>query len=369
MSDEISQFHGWSIVEAFQRVPHVREHLLNGQLLAWGRLGSTDAAFAPIPISKWAGKVTFSKTAASKKPHAMCDGELIFNLTVFPVLLAPNVVEHLGYVSLRTIFSRFVIGDPEVQFLGADASTKVPAFLSLYREGQLEGIHYWPVSTVELCWLGEPDEIAQKYMGYRSTPETDLAQRALRNRYEAMLNLLRSRRLLAEGDPVRANDPQQIRSTIWELPSYCFDSRTGDLSEERVWGDEDIETFRFDDGRENYVVRWRAVLLGPNGGPVEPIKDSKAALTASKNRKMTTAEKFECCFEFLKMQMKESTAVKQKTKKLIWLDARDHCKANVSWPMFKDAWAKAKAEVPKAAPIWEKAGRPKKIRSKIIGPN
>jgi HB1, ASXL, restriction endonuclease HTH domain len=40
-----------------------------------------------------------------------------------------------------------------------------------------------------------------------------------------------------------------------------------------------------------------------------------------------------------------------------------------SWPMFKDAWAKAKAEVPKAAPIWGKAGRPKKIRSKIIGPN
>jgi hypothetical protein len=369
MSDKISNFQGWSIVEAARRVPHLREHLSNGQLLAWGRLGNAGAAFAPIPVSKWAGKVTLAKTTVSRKPHAICDDESIFNLSVFPVLLAPNLVEHLGYVSLKAIFGRFVIGDPEVQYLGGIASAKVPDFLSLYREGRVEGNHYWPVRFEELCWLGEPDEISQKYMGYRSTPETDLAQRALRNRYEAMLNLLRSRHLVAEGDPTRPNDPQQIRSTIWESPTYYFDSRTGDLLEERDWGDEEVEIFRFDDGRENYVVRWRAVLLGPGAGRVEQVHENKIELTTSKSRKMTPKEKFECCFEFLKTQMKLSPDFRPKTKRLFWLDAREHCKAKISWPMFKDVWAKAKGVVPEAAPIWEKAGRSRKIRSKIIGPN
>jgi hypothetical protein len=366
MSDENSNFQGWSILEATRRVPHLRDHLANGRFLAWGRLGNPHQPFAPIPPAGWSGKIKLSKSSTSKKPHAVRDGESIFNLRVFPVLLAPNVVEHLGHFSLKDAFSHFVIGDPEVQHLGNIASAKVPKFRDLYREGMCYCGYYWPLNTESLFSLGEPDLVAQKYFGYCSTVETDLAQRALRNRYEAMLRLLRSRQLMAEGDPTRPNDPQQIRSTIWESPTYYFDSRTGDVLEGQEWGDGEVEIFRSDDGRENYVVRWRAVLLGPAAGRVEQVHK---AVTTSKNRKITPTEKFDCCFEFLKMRMKESTAVKQKSKKLVWLDARDHCKANVSWPMFKDAWAKAKAEVPKAAPIWGKAGRPKKISSKIIGPN
>jgi len=364
VSDNIPDFQGWSILEVMRRVPHLREHLSNGQLIAWGRSGSVDAPFVPIPISKWVGKVTFSKLEASNKPQANCDGEPFFNVSVFPVLLAPNVVEHLGHVALKTIFSRFVIGDPEVQYLGGVASAKAPSFLSLYQEGHIAGYYYWPVRFEELCWLGEPDEIAQKYMGDRSTPETDLAQRALRNRYEAMLNLLRTRRFVAEGDPVRPNDPQQIRSTIWESPAYYFDRRTGDLLEERNWGDEEVETLRSDDGRENYVVRWRAVLIGGNGGSDVPVRENNAQPNASKTRKLNPAEKFECCFEFLKATMKESAEIKQKSKKLFWRDACDHCKTNISWPMFKDAWARAKGVVPEAAAIWEKSGRPRKSGQK-----
>jgi hypothetical protein len=364
MSDEISNFQGWSVVEAVGRVPHLREHLAKGQLLAWGRLGGADAAFAPVPVSKWAGKVTFSKTTTSKKPQAICDGELFFGLSVFPVLLAPNVIEHLGYVSLKSIFSRFVIGDPEVQYLGAIASAQIPDFLWLYQDGHVGGNHYWPVDVEELHGLGEPDEMAQKYMGYRSTRQTDLAQSALRNRYEAMLNLLRARRLVAEGDPIRSNDPQLIRSTIWESPSYYFDSRTGDLVEDRDWGDQEVEIYRFDDGRENFVVRWRAVLLGPGAGRVEQVNENQVELPTSKTGKMTPVDKFECCFQFLKAQMKESPNFRPKTKALFHLDAREHCKAKISWPMFKDAWAKAKGVVPEAAPVWEKAGRSKKSGQK-----
>jgi hypothetical protein len=62
--------------------------------------------------------------------------------------------------------------------------------------------------------------------------------------------------------------------------------------------------------------------------------------------------------------MKESAEIKPKAKELFWLDARDHCKTNISWPMFEDAWARAKGVVPEAAAIWDKPGRPRKSSQK-----
>lgn len=363
MSDETSDFQGWSVLEASRRVPNLQDHLANGRLLAWGNLGNP-SQFAPIPPSSWNGKMIKLSASTSRKPQAVPGGESLFNVRVFPVLLAPNVVEHLGYFSLKDAFSRFVIGDPEVQYLGNIASVKVPQFLDLYREGIGHCGYYWPLTAKNLFSIGEPDPVAEKYFGYCSTVETDLAQRALRNRYEAMLNLLRSRRLIAEGDPARPNAPQQILSTIWDSPTFHFDSRTGDILEDRDWGDEEAETFRFDDGRQNYVVRWRAVLLRPPAERVDQVREDKAELTTSERRKMTPTEKFECCFEFLRMEMELSPNFRPKTKKLFWLDARDHCRTKVSWPMFKNAWAKAKGAVPAAAPAWERAGRTRKSGQK-----
>ena len=112
------------------------------------------------------------RVAGPTRSGIAAGGHQVRGWQVFPVLLAPNVVEHLGHVALKATFSRFVIGDPEVQYLGGVASAKVPSFLSLYREGHVEGNHYWPVRFEELWWLGEPEEIAQKYMGYpRETAE------------------------------------------------------------------------------------------------------------------------------------------------------------------------------------------------------
>jgi hypothetical protein len=364
MSNEMSDFQGWPIAEATRRVPGLQHHLANGRLLGWGRPGNPNHAAAPIPASSWSGKIELSKFLTSNKPDAICDEKSFFDVSVFPVLLAPNAIEHLGFLSLKDVFSRFVIGDPEVQYLGNIACAAVPQFLAIYREGRCYSGYYWPLNMEGLLSLGETDPQAEEYFGYCSTVETELAQRALRNRYQALLNLLCSRRLLAEGDPVRPNDPQQILSSIWASPSYYFDSRTGDILEERNWGDEEVETFRFDDGRENYLVRWRAVLIGPGAGRVEQVNEAKTEQRGSKKRgKLTPTEKSECCVEFLKTQMKLNP-LKPKAKALVCLDARQHCRANISWPMFKDAWATAKDAVPEAALNWEKSGRPKKSGQK-----
>jgi hypothetical protein len=222
MSSEMSDFQGWPIAEAIRRVPDLQHHLAHGRLLGWGRLGNPNHTAAPIPASSWSGKIELSKISKSNKPDAICDEKSLFDVSVFPVLLAPNVVEQLGFLSLKDAFSRFVIGDPEVQHLGKIAGAAVPQFMDIYREGRCFYGYYWPMSTDDLISLGEPDPQAENFFGYRSTVQTDLAQRALRIRYQALLNLLRSRRLLAEGDPVRPNDPQQILSSIWASPSYYF---------------------------------------------------------------------------------------------------------------------------------------------------
>lgn len=364
MSGEISNFAGWSVVEASRRVPHLLDHLANGGLLAWGCLGNLGQKSTPLSPSTWAGKIKLATSLTLGKPQAVGPEDNIFNLRIFPVLLAPNVVEHLGNFSLKDAFCRYVIGDPEVQHLGSIASAKVPHLLDLYRKGMCYSGHYWPLSTENLLLIGEPDPVGH-YFGYYPTTESDLAQVVLRNRYEAMLNLLRSRRLTAEGDPTRPNDPQTIRSTIWESPSFYFDNRTGDVLEDRDWGDEEIQTFRSDDRREHYVLRWRAVLLRPATELVKQGGEDNPRLgTASKNRKMTPTEKFECCFEYVKAEMKLSPTLRPKIKKLIWRDAREHCNANISWPMFKDAWARAKGAVPAAASAWEKAGRSSKSGQK-----
>jgi hypothetical protein len=79
---------------------------------------------------------------------------------------------------------------------------------------------------------------------------------------------------------------------------------------------------------------------------------------------MTTEEKFESCLEFLKMRMSESPEIRPKAKRLVWLDARENCSANISWPTFLNAWAAAKLAVPQAADAWSRAGAPQKSGQK-----
>ena len=308
-------------------MPNLKQHLSTGKLLAWARLGKADAQFVPIAPSKWTGVVKFAKSAGSKEPQVTCGALPLFSAEVFPVLLAPNVIEHLGYISLKAVFNDFVIGDPEVQHLGSSAIEKAPKLAELYRGGR----RYWPLDAEELRSIGEPDEFAEQWLRhYVSTSETDLAQRALRSRYLAMLNLLRSRCFVAQGDPVRPNDPQEILSSIWESPTYSFDSHSGDVVQDRDWGDEEVEVFRFGDGRENYVTRWRAVLIRPANSSVNDHKADETLASSTKRKgKMTTEEKFESCLEFLKMRMSESPKIRPKAKRLVWLDARKHCSTNI----------------------------------------
>ena len=52
-----------------------------------------------------------------------------------------------------------------------------------------------------------------------------------------------------------------IPESHWLNPALWFDLKTGDVVQERDWDEDDVDYHRFDDGRENYAVRWRATML------------------------------------------------------------------------------------------------------------
>ncbi len=359
MSERATTFEGWPEAEASQHVPDFEIRLEKGELLAWARLGCLDVARSPLPPSAW-NNVELRRTPVPTKSVGLWRGEALFDLRIFPILEAPNVVEHVGIIPLQDFFSRFVAGDPEVQRLAQLAIAKAPDLARIYGQSGTERRYFWPLDPDELIDIGEFEHVIQKHIrGYVWSPETVRAQEIFRQRYRAMIRLLRNRHLVGFGDPIRSNDPQEILCTIWGTPGYQLDRRNGNLLQDREWGDEEIEITRLPDGSECYDLRWKAVLLKPamTSSTVEHIAPVSRD---SSRRRSLRVERFDCALECLKRMMAASPKAKPKKKQLIFEDVRRECHDNLGWDTFCAAWEAAKKAVPHAAAAWEARGAPRK---------
>jgi hypothetical protein len=356
MKDGGSDFQAWTLSEALERVPNSRIHLRNGELLAWGRLGDPGAEPVHIPSALWLDSSLQKGWKA--KAEIFCSGSPVFDLRIFPVLEAPNAAEQLGHISLKEVFNRFVIGDPEVQHLAEFAIAASSELRRLYRPSERNDHCFWPLDPDDLIDIGElTDEIEEYeyFARYACTAETNAAQKVLRQRHRAMIGVLQSGRFVAVGDPVRERDPQEILPTIWGAPGYHLDRRTGDLLRDRDWGDEEFETTPMPDNSECYEVRWRAILLKPAKVPSVSQSEIKACDYLNKYQ-----ERSERCFGYLCKLMKESPHQRPKPKRMIFRDAKAVCGGNLGWPIFCEAWDAAKAAVPEAVEAWSRAGAPRK---------
>src|SRR5262249_25891384 len=148
---------------------------------------------------------------------------------------------------------RFVVGDPEVQYLAEGAVSRAPELREIYQPSAKNDRPFWPLDPDELEDIGEPTDPLERYFSDQvSTPETIEAQIAVRRRYQAMIAALRCGDFVAFGDPVRGGDSQEILSTLWGAQGYYLDRRTGDVLQGRDWGDVEFETPPTMDGREHY---------------------------------------------------------------------------------------------------------------------
>ena len=206
------QSRGWSLEEALQRVTRsqTKEELASccasGKLLAYAH--DRSGAMAPVP---------FAEAAALLRG----DTKRLPELQFYPILESPDVCAIIAGGLLKDIFKRYVLDDPEVLKLSVDAIRLQPD-LARVLEGRWQafGRYEWPVDQ-EILEEHDPDEGKESWVAkisLRGTPREIRQFRAvLRSRFNAMLELMRSGKYRALGDPARRGDSHVhfVANRVW----------------------------------------------------------------------------------------------------------------------------------------------------------
>ena len=193
------------------------------------------------------------------------------DVRIYPTLSAPNAVELLDGATLKDVFDRFVLRDPEVEMLGRRAIKINPDLSAVYIEGRrmFAGGAQWPVVFKHGDLAGGVVS-GSVWAFMRDTPlptEIQVAADALCERFEALLKLFRQEKLVAIGDPVRSRDSDRVLTSIWSHRSYYIDAWAGDILQ--------VNEKDHNSWLDHWVKRWRAVLLKrPQRFAVFPVKPS-----------------------------------------------------------------------------------------------
>lgn len=333
-----------------------REHLSKGRLVAWGRRSSPLADAMPIPASAWdVLKFDFGRSIA-KEPTKSADR--IFDVQIYPVLLAPQAAEILSDMSLRDVIGRYVFKDPELiteakrKFESAEVDY---AFGCGPAPGRLEWLK-WPLNRLKQEITFEPLETKSFW---ETRPEFDLATLVapvlprILERFTALKRLLAEGYLVGEGLFVATGAHALVPPTQWVRRSVWVDAREGDLVEDEA---------------SRTPLRWNGIILRAafpvkrteyDGLPFATIKCADAGPAASKAlvAAQTKAEMNSECVSWLVELMRASPKKRTHTK--------EQCRelAGEKWPRlsklsFDDAWRQALRQ--SEANAWSAAGAPKR---------
>jgi hypothetical protein len=364
MSNE-PNLEGWTLYETQQRVGDVLRPAVGSRLIAFGRLGSPQASFSYFPLAELGGQFSLNQTPAVNHAEAVCSGKDVFDLRFFPVLKAPNVEDILRDVPLKTAFDLYVTGDPEVERLGAIAVSDYAKLADIYFAGEGQ-LRYWPFNSDFLLEIGELEDHGE-YFHYHPTARTHAAALALRDRLGALISLLRRRIYCVEGDPFRAGDPRVIPESHWINPALWFDLKTGDVVQERDCDRDEGHFYRFEDGRESYVVRWRATMLIRTGQRSQHVRFIHAVTKADQakpKRVETKASSEKQCRAWLEGEMTASPNDPRQLRPE-WLQEAKERWPDLSERAFDRAWAASILKTGAAA--WSSPG-PRKRSRRINSP-
>jgi hypothetical protein len=332
----------------------LRIALQRGRLVARSRRASPTAPSSPIPMIAWCDlqvgnqerSIVIERTR-EKTRH--------YGVRIYPVLGSPDVVDLLDGKSLKDVFHAFVLGDPQVRSLATKATAVDPTLERTYSDGFNHG-YLWPLDTAMWDLAGGRYENGSvtDYIGEPlPAPEVQAAAEVLRSRYLPLLSLLKDRRLLGVGDPVRARDSAFILPAIWSHGHYYFDILQGDILQ---FDSESHEVRAFP-----YLPRWRAVTLqGPainrrGRGPAlsdqrsprpAPAEDGgrgaeDEALRKRRTAVMTTEKAEKACRAWLVAEMENSPRHKPRPKAAFKEEALDRWKGRLSNRAFERCWADA----------------------------
>jgi hypothetical protein len=229
------------------------DHLKNGRLVAYGRLGNLNAETQLISIAFWNALTRIEWQAGGQGLIEFLD------ISVYPPLLAPCHVDLLAGRTLAEAFQQFVLDDPEVAALGREAVRLSPEFEAVIIRGrcQVHGIEEWPLAFERFAMVStvHPD-VAKRSMydgpGKPDPIEVVIAAEALKHRYRALISILRRGELEGLGLPATSGYSNVILRSIWSREDFYLDAKAGDVVQ-----DNPESTGRYD----RIIRRWIGVML------------------------------------------------------------------------------------------------------------
>lgn len=346
------------------------------RLIAYGRLGDMDSPECLIAADQW---LTLSRLdwEHSSAGTDEASPQAFFGIRLFPPLLAPCSPDLVGGLSLAEAFQAFVLKDPEVEVLGAEAARVAPVFERVFGHGHCYafGVKEWPVSLGP--WgLGvvHPDPKKRFRLGVSRTPdsiEVVIAAEALIHRYSTLTLMLRTGDLEARGLPAASGPAESILHGVWSHPDFHLDARTGDVLQHNPNG-----TGFYD----RLITRWIGVVLQRKPLPetsrrpafhVQPTTPH-AVLPITTERQMslkpaskalarvqTTGAAQKACKTWLVEKMRDRPDQRQ-TIETLWAEARSKWPGTLSHRAFLEVRREAIRET--RAGAWAAAGAPKKPR-------
>jgi hypothetical protein len=234
-----------------------QEGLKSGQLLAYSRDGNALDLSRIIERDYWARIETIDWANSS----AVLDGDrgpTVFDIRVFPPLLAPCRVDLLAGQPLAKVFNDFVLNDIEVHVLASQAIVEAPEWQRVFVEGLYTpyGLEGWPLAPSPYLphFISHPDPNKRLPFDHpHSQPiEVVVAAEALKQRYQALISMLEAELIHAEALNYRSGSREGILRAIWSHEGFYLDGRTGDILQQN-----DRSEGRYDD----YIKRYVGVVL------------------------------------------------------------------------------------------------------------
>jgi len=251
-------------IEFFQRLSPPRH-----SLIAFG----TPSRYASFPVLL---DLPICKTSELLHHAVDCKGSIVglldrgvfYNVRVFPLLHAyvtdqlastfyEAVASTLHGLSLTGVFEVFILGDPEVAVLGGGARFDMDWSARRVFEDACCSPHggdEWPADYERREIVGSRSQSSATDATAEldvPTPSDAQIAAALKDRYGALIELLRRGTIAAVGEPVRPNDPADISASTWADPDVWIDVEKGDV----------LQRTDRDSGGSSGLRRWRAVEL------------------------------------------------------------------------------------------------------------
>jgi hypothetical protein len=258
--------------------------LRHGRLVAVGRPESA-AAETVIEDDFWDYSIDADWDASAVTANRR-DGRAAFHdVRVSPIVHGPTRVEVLSGLTIVEVMEGYVLNDPEVVALSVPALDIDPALEPVLRRGHWSphGVRQWPLQVSDIPLDGGEDEYlfgwALSLSASSGSPGPYIALRALEDRLEGLLGLLREGTLAVEGLPVRSGDPVRIPRSLWSHKDFRVDLENGDLCEEDLQSENPPIDFT--------IKRWSGLMICRRDTKV--VRDTRAREPSSQGNSVPIA--------------------------------------------------------------------------------